>query len=362
VSHGNQVNGDSVGVVLFQLGGPDSLQAVEPFLYNLFSDPDIIDFPFARLARPALARLVASRRAKKVSEHYAKIGGKSPLGELTELQARALERELRKTLNARVWVAMRYWRPLTEEAVRAVEAHGCRELVLLPLYPQYSKTTTGSSLNEWRRNYRPAAENAVPVKTIREFYNHPAYLDAIVEKINEGLARFGEPSSSPIAGLGRSAPGSPCAEVHLVFSAHGVPRSVIESGDPYEAQVEATVKLVIERGSWPNPYSLCYQSRVGPGRWLGPSLDATLHQLAAEKAEDLLVVPVSFVSDHVETLGEIDIEARALAGQLGVRRFELMPALNDSPKFIQALAEMVRAQVGRGAVSVGARVGLLTKM
>lgn len=324
-----------LGVVLFQLGGPDSLEAVEPFLFNLFSDPDIIGFPFSWLARPALARLIASRRALKMRERYAKIGGKSPLCELTTRQAQALERELLKTLEARVFVAMRYWHPLTEEAVRQVEAHSCRELVLLPLYPQYSRTTTGSSLNEWQRKY--GSVDHVPVKIIREFYDQPVYVDAVVEKVNEGLAKFERAGQGERAGT---------EDVHLLFSAHGVPLNVIEAGDPYQAQVEATVRLVMERGGWPNPHWACYQSRVGPGRWLRPSLEETLHKVAAQGAEKVLVAPISFVSDHIETLWEIDVEARELAGQLGLRQFEQTPALNDSPKFIQALAELVLSAVG----------------
>jgi len=328
----------SLGVVLFQLGGPDSLQAIEPFLYNLFSDPDIIDFPFARLARPTLARLISSRRTRKVQEHYASIGGKSPLRELTERQARALEAELRKTLDAWVLVAMRYWHPLTEEAVARVEAEGFGELLLLPLYPQCSKTTTGSSLNEWRRQYTSKVKEPVPTRIVREFFDDPLYLDALIEKINEGLARFASPGpTTPDRGA--------ASDVHLVFSAHGVPLSVIEAGDPYQAQIEATVRLVMERGGWPNPHTLCYQSRVGPGRWLAPSLDQTLRDIAAQGAKRILVVPVAFVSDHVETLSEIDIEARALAGRLGVRQFEVMPALDDSPKFIAALADLVLKHV-----------------
>jgi ferrochelatase len=334
VSHGNNGNEKAVGVVLFQLGGPDSLEAVEPFLFNLFSDPDIIDFPFVRLARPVLARLVASRRARKVQEHYARIGGKSPIRELTERQATALERELRKRLDARVFVAMRYWRPLTEEAIQAVEAHTFRQLILLPLYPQYSKTTTGSSLNEWHRQYA-TARNPTPTKTIREFYDHPLYLQAVVEKMNQGLERFLPLPSSP--GL---------SDVHLVFSAHGLPISVIEAGDPYRTQVEATAKLVMECGGWSNPHEVCYQSRVSPGRWLEPTLHTTLRRLAAQHAERILVIPISFVTDHVETLYEIDIEAREEARHAGIRQFEVMPALNDSPKFIQALAELVRREVG----------------
>ncbi len=374
LSEASHARGGPVAVVLFQLGGPDSLQAVEPFLYNLFSDPDIIDFPFSRLARPALARLMASTRAKKVAAHYARIGGKSPIGELTELQARALERELRKTLDARVFVAMRYWHPLTEKAVRRIEEQPFREIVLLPLYPQYSKTTTGSSLNEWKRRYAPKAKDSVPVRIIREFFDHPLYVEAVVEKINQGLHKFAcrpeasgaKPPQGNILREPDTARLKPCPEagdkvaaatpdaaalpgdVHLVFSAHGLPMSVIEAGDPYEEQVNSTVRLVLERGGWANPHRVCYQSRVGAGRWLGPSLEEALMRLARDGAEKVLVVPISFVSDHVETLNEIDIEARALAEESGMRRFELMPALNDSPKFIQALADLVLAQVGAG--------------
>lgn len=341
---GSNGNDGSVAVVLLQLGGPDSLAAVEPFLYNLFSDPEIIDFPFARLARPTLARLISSRRAKHVQEHYASIGGKSPIRELTDQQARALESELRKTLDARVFVAMRYWHPLTQETVEQIAAQNFHELVLLPLYPQYSKTTTGSSLNEWRRRYAAAGRNGLSTKVVKEFYQHPIYIDAVVEKINQGLEKFSHTTSSD-SSLGEPA-GSPGAaeaapEVHLVFSAHGVPMSVIEAGDPYQDQIEATVRLVMERGGWRNRHLLCYQSRVGPGRWLRPSLDEELKNLAAQGAERILVIPIAFVSDHVETLSEIDIEARHLAGQLGIRQFEVMPALNDSPRFIQALAELV---------------------
>jgi ferrochelatase len=340
----------SVAVILFQLGGPDSLEAVEPFLYNLFADPDIIEFPFARLTRPILARLVASRRAGKVLEHYVRIGGKSPIRELTELQGKALERELRQYFDARVFVAMRYWRPFAEEALQAVIAQGFREVVLLPLYPQYSKTTTGSSLNDWYRKLA-CLEAHLPSAVIREFYDHPLYLEAVVEHVNQGLARFREPNGSS-----ESERPSNSQEVHLVFSAHGLPVSVIEAGDPYQAQVKATVKLVLESGGWSNPHRLCYQSRVSPGRWLQPSLDSTLEELAAEGAESILIIPISFVSDHIETLYEIDIEARERALRAGIKRFELMPALNSSPAFIRSLASIILREVrsrAESAPSVG---------
>lgn len=317
----------SLGVVLFQLGGPDSLEAVEPFLVNLFSDPDIIDFSFARLARPTLARLMARSRAAKVRHHYQEIGGRSPIIELTRRQAQALEQELRRSLPARVWVAMRYWHPLTEEVVREVAAAPPDELVLLPLYPQYSRVTTGSSLNEWNR--RGARLAAIPTKVVREFYQHPLYLEALAENINRALARFPSPAS-----------------VVLVFSAHGVPLSVIESGDPYCRQTQETVELVMRQGRWSHPHLLCYQSRVGPGRWTEPMLDTTLESLRASGAANVLVIPVSFVTEHIETLHEIDIEAREQAARLGFEQFEMMPALNDSPKFIRALADLVLKSVG----------------
>ena len=313
-----------IGVVLFQLGGPDSLEAVEPFLYNLFSDPDIIDFPLARIARQPLARLMASRRAKKVQKSYAVIGGKSPIVEWTHRQARALEETLQKSINARVVVAMRYWHPLTTDALRELAKDCYSELILLPLYPQYSKTTTGSSLNEWRRQFSTSSFSHVPVKTIQDFHNHPGHIDSVVEKIDASLEKFAEPG-----------------KVHLVFSAHGIPASVIQSGDPYQEQVETTVRLVLERGCWSLPHTLCYQSKVGPGRWLTPSIHTAIAQLGSQGVRDVLVVPIAFVSDHIETLNEIDVEVREEAVQAGFRQFEMMAGLNDSPKFIHALADLV---------------------
>lgn len=319
-------------VVLFQLGGPDSLQAVEPFLSNLFSDPDIIDFPFARLARQPLARLVARKRAAKVRHHYAAIGGRSPILELTRRQAVALERELAPALAAEVFVAMRYWHPLTAHVVTEIARRDFDQVVLLPLYPQYSRVTTGSSLNEWKR--RGSTLNGVSAAVIPRFYDHPLYLAALGENINRALARF--PAG---------------AEVHLVFSAHGVPESITRAGDPYQEETEATMRLVLERGRWPHSAILCYQSRVGPGRWLGPMLHDTLVNLRAAGARHALVIPLSFVTDHIETLYEIDIEAREQASALGYHQFEMMPALNDSPLFIQALAELVVRAVEAGVES-----------
>lgn len=330
-----------VGVVLFQLGGPDSPAAIEPFLYNLFCDPDIIDFPFARVGRKALAKLISATRARKVQHHYESIGGASPIRRFTELQARALEAELTaQGLDAHCFVAMRYWHPFTYEAVEQLHAAQCDEVVLLPLYPQYSSTTTGSSLNEWQRHFR----RDIPVHTVDCFYRHPIYLDAMVEKVNEALSRFSFPERAAI-----------------VFSAHGVPVSVIAKGDPYQAQIEETVRLLMQCGGWMNRHWLCYQSKVGASKWLQPSLHQTLRDLAASKVREICIAPVAFVSDHVETLGEIDHEAREEAQRLGFTQFVMSAGLNDSPKFISALGQLVIQALdenySRSTIQVNGRQG-----
>jgi ferrochelatase len=317
-----------IGVVLFQLGGPDTLEAIEPFLFNLFCDPDIIDFPFARIGRKPLAKLISSTRARKVQHHYATIGGGSPIRRFTEQQARALQRKLADSgLDAHCFVAMRYWHPFTAQAIEQLRDARCDEVVLLPLYPHYSSTTTGSSLNEWRRLF----QDDIAVHCIETFYRHELYLQALVEKIDEALARFSDPERPEI-----------------VFSAHSVPVAVIQKGDPYQRQIEETVELLMQRGGWTNGYRLCYQSKVGASKWLQPSLHTALRELATEKAREVCIVPVSFVSDHVETLGEIDHEARSEAAKLGIERFEMTSGLNDSPTFIAALADLVGNAIGVG--------------
>jgi protoporphyrin/coproporphyrin ferrochelatase len=329
-----------IGVVLFQLGGPDTLEAIEPFLFNLFCDPDIIDFPFARIGRKPLAKLISSTRARKVQHHYATIGGGSPIRRFTEQQARALQLKLVASgVDARCFIAMRYWHPFTAQAIEQLRAAQCDEVVLLPLYPHYSGTTTGSSLNEWRRQFR----EDITVHRIETFYRHELYLQALVEKIDEALARFADPESPEIG-----------------FSAHSVPVAVIEKGDPYQRQIEETVELLMQRGRWANRYRLCYQSKVGASKWLQPSLHTALRELAVEKDREVCIVPISFVSDHVETLGEIDHEARGEAAHLGIRKFEMTSGLNDSPTFVAALADLVATAIGvdlgreRGAGSLAA--------
>ncbi len=315
----------NIAVVLFQLGGPDSQEAVEPFLYNLFCDPDIINFPGSFLARKPLAKLISTTRAKKVRVKYAEIGGGSPIRRLTEQQGRALESALRPLIPARVVVAMRYWHPNTIEAISALDAGPFDELVLLPLYPHYSFATTGSSLKEWNRLYKPK----VPVHLIDHFFDHPDYLAGIVERTNSVLCQLPQPDG-----------------VHLLFSAHGLPMALVEKGDPYPEQIAATVKLVCELGAWPNPHTLCFQSRVGPQKWLQPPLTGTIEKLAREGVRRMLVIPISFLTEHIETLHEINIEAREQAESLGIRDFHMMPALNDSPLLIRALADLTLRAVG----------------
>lgn len=315
-----------IGVVLLQLGGPDSLEAVEPFLYNLFCDPDIIDFPGASLARRPLARLISSRRSRKAAEHYREIGGKSPIVDLTLAQASALRAELDRHIQASVHVAMRYWHPLSEEAIAEMKDERLRKIILLPLYPQYSRATTGSSVREWNRQCTRQRYNSLPTETICCYHNHPLYIRALVERVNLAYTRFAPTSST---------------NIDLIFSAHGVPVSLIAEGDPYQRQIEETVALVADAGGWESPHTICYQSKVGPSEWLKPSLHEILRALASRGRANFLVIPIAFVTEHVETLHEIDIEARRIAEGLGAARFEMMPALNNHPAFIQCLADLV---------------------
>ncbi|MGH2567893.1 MAG: ferrochelatase [Bacteroidota bacterium] len=319
-----------IAVVLFQLGGPDSLLTVKPFLYNLFCDPDIIDFPGAFLGRKLLAKLISSLRADAVAEHYKEIGGKSPILELTSRQAAALEESLKtEGLDARVFVAMRYWHPFTEEVVKAITNDPFERVILLPLYAQFSKATTFSSMNEWSRTTEQFGLD-MPWQLICCYPNHPQLIEAFVENINEAYARFS---------------GTRQEEIDLIFSAHGVPVEFITKGDPYQLQIEETVRRIVERGRWNSPHVLSYQSKVGPQEWLGPSLLETIEKRAKQGRTRMVVAPIAFVTEHIETLHEIDIEAREHAAHAGVEQFEMMPALNDHPKFIACLTDLVLARI-----------------
>ena len=262
-----------VGVVLLQLGGPDGPESVEPFLRNLFSDPDIIDLPLAFLFRKTLARIIASRRSSKVIAVYRRIGNRSPILKLTRRQASALERALRASLDTRVVVAMRYWHPMTEEALAGISRERFDRIVLLPLYPQYSKSTTGSSIHEWERSVRSLGVNGIQTSIINNYCDHPLYIQALIRNITFALNRV-KPAERK--------------SVHLVFTAHGTPMSLVRSGDPYRDQVVRTFNSVVAEGQFGLPHHLCFQSKVGPQRWLEPSLIETIDRLAKEHVSHVI--------------------------------------------------------------------------
>jgi len=323
---------ERIAVILLNLGGPDSLDAVEPFLYNLFSDPDIIDFPGSFLFRKRLAKLISTRRAPMVQKQYAQIGGKSPIKDFTLRQAELLEARLNERLPAKVLVAMRYWNPSTDHAIDAVISEGIEKVVLLPLYPQFSKATTVSSTKEWEKRTRERGlADSLDVTRVDHYHTDDKYVQAIVERINEGLARF----QPEIRG-----------QVQIVFSAHGTPMKLVRQGDPYSDHIKATVAAVMEQGEYSQPHTLCYQSKVGPLKWLEPSTPDTVQRLAAEGVRHMLIVPIAFTSDHLETLFELNIEYRRVAKEAGVEQYEVTEGLNDSPTFIEAMAELVFEKLG----------------
>jgi len=325
------MNTKKTAVVLFQLGGPDSLEAVEPFLYNLFCDPDIIDLPGAFLFRKTLAKIISSRRAPKVRELYRNIGGGSPILSQTVRQAKGLQESLStRGITADVHVAMRYWHPMTEEVLEKIRKDGVEEVVLLPLYPQYSKVTTGSSVKTWHDAAAKMNMNHLSTKLVESYYDHPMYIAALVENIKHSIDRV---------------PQNERKDVHLVFSAHGTPIKLVKDGDPYSTHMQMTYEAVIAAGNFGLPHHLCFQSKVGPQRWLEPSLTQTIESLAGQKVSHMIVVPIAFVTEHIETLSEIGIEAREEAQQSGVKYFDVMPALIDNPKFISCLTELVIQQL-----------------
>ncbi len=306
-------------VVLFNLGGPDSLEAVQPFLENLFNDPDIFKLPFQK----SLARFISKKRAPKVEEEYKLIGCKSPIGEWTEKQRKMLELKLRAAgKDADVFVAMRYWKPLTEKTVKKVEQGNYDKIVMLPLYPHFSKSTTGSSFNEWKRFYTGNLEKLI---FINDYYEHPEYVKSINERIDETLLKFPEEIRS---------------DVQLVFSAHGTPVSYVKKGDPYSMHIEKTIAAVMNERKYSHNHHLCFQSKVGPAKWLEPSTSDMIKELSAKEKKHLLIIPISFVSDHVETLFELDIEYRHVADKAGIKNYIVMTGLNDSETFVAALKQL----------------------
>ncbi len=312
-------------VVLLQLGGPDSLDAVEPFLYNLFCDPDIIDVPGAFLFRNKLARIISRTRAPKVQELYKNIGNRSPILPQTEMQAAALKKSLAAS-GIDIHIAMRYWHPFTEEVIKKILANGTEKVILLPLYPHFSKATTGSSVNEWNRVAKKLNATHIRTTLIKSYQNHPLYIDALVEKVQQAIERVDA---------------SERKNIQLVFSAHGTPMKLVRDGDPYSHHIRETYELIVKKGNFGLPHLLCFQSKVGPQKWLEPSLVKTIEELAQKKVSHLVVNPIAFVSDHIETLSEINIEAKHQAVSLGVKYFGMTDALLTSEKFIGCLTDLV---------------------
>lgn len=306
-------------VVLFNLGGPDRPEAVRPFLFNLFNDPAIIRLP--ALLRFLIAKLIAGRREKTARDIYAKIGGGSPILANTEAQGRALE----KKLGMKCFIAMRYWHPFAEEVVEEVKNYAPDEIILLPLYPQFSTTTTESSLNSWEAAAQKTGL-AVPTKTVSCYPDLPGFIESMAAKIRASYIeaqKYGAP--------------------RLLFSAHGLPEKIVKAGDPYPMQCRRTVEALRQELNIDGLDSvLCYQSRVGPLKWIGPSTDDEIKRAAAGK-KPIIIVPIAFVSEHSETLVEIDMEYRHLALAHGAPHFAYTGAVADDAVFIEGLADLVRA-------------------
>ncbi len=308
-------------VILLNMGGPENEAQVRPFLRNLFSDREIIQLPL----QPLLSRLIIFFRTPKVIENYRKIGGGSPLIKITRAQAAALEKELHaQGLEASVHVAMRYTPPRADEAVAAALAKGAQTLLVLPLYPHNSRATTGSSLNDLHRAIQARSET-LEIKEITSWCDHPAYLDALAAKVRSGLEAFSSEHRD---------------QIEVIFSAHALPQKMIDDGDPYLDETKRTVQGVLDRVG-PISHHLAFQSRSGPVDWMRPGTEEVIDALAAKGKKALLMVPVSFVSDHIETLYEIDILYKEQALARGIVEYRRSESLNTDPAFIAALARIV---------------------
>jgi protoporphyrin/coproporphyrin ferrochelatase len=315
-------------LVLFNLGGPDRLEAVEPFLFNLFNDPAIIALPAP--LRYLLARLIARRRGPVAREIYAKMGGGSPLLPNTKAQARALEAALAGEGELRCFVAMRYWHPMSEDTARAVKQFAPDHVLLLPLYPQFSTTTTGSSWQAWRAAAARVGLQA-PTRLVCCYPGELGFIEALVDKVEEGLTRV--PSRM---------------RTRLLFSAHGLPERIVARGDPYPWQVERSCAAAVARlGVSGLDWKLCYQSRVGPLAWIGPATDASIEE-AGREGLALVVAPIAFVSEHSETLVELDMDYGALAARAGVPAYIRVPTVSVAMPFIAGLARIARAALAQG--------------
>jgi protoporphyrin/coproporphyrin ferrochelatase len=316
-----------VGVALLNLGGPWSLDGIRPFLMELFADREIIrlsPFPFLQ---PLVARMIVRSRIREVIENYRLIGGRSPLLRTTVAQGAALEAELaRRGVRARVLPAMRYANPRAGDAVASFRRAGCTRGVALTLYPHYSMATTGSSLNDLARN----GDGLPWLPPVREYPDHPKYVEALANTVRQSLRKV---SASRRDGA------------TILFSAHGLPRHFIDDGDPYVDHIERTKSAVMARLNVPNPVRLSFQSRAGPVKWLEPDTGPVLEEMGAAGVKAVVVVPISFVSDHIETLFEIEMLYGSMAKAAGIEEFVRVPALNADPVFIGALADMVEERL-----------------
>jgi len=322
------------GIVMMNLGGPANLDEVEPFLLELFADREIIQLPFQQWLGPFIAR----RRAPKVRGLYAKIGGGSPILRYTRAQGEGMVARLDRlspdTAPHRFYIAFRYVQPKSEDALRAMARDGVRRAVAFTQYPQFSCSTTGSSLNElWRAAERTGLRDAFEWSIIDRWPVHEGFVASMAETVREGLLQFDAAERD---------------RVLLLFSAHSLPLDVIDRGDAYPQEIGASVQAVVERMQRPNPYLLAYQSEVGPVRWLGPSTEKVIRRLGARGVKHLLVVPIAFTSDHIETLSELDREYGEVAHQAGITQYHRTPALNERPRFLDALADIVREHLASG--------------
>lgn len=327
-----------IGVLLLNLGGPDSLNSVRPFLLNLFSDRDIIKLPVPPFLQKGMAWLIAKFRSRRVIGFYGVIGGRSPINEITKRQAETLEKFLNSKLlilnskpKYRVYFGMRYSPPFIRDTLKEVIEDGIKSLIVLPLFPHYSIATTGSAFKELKKSLKESgvknsgfgkSVSNLKIIYIESWYDHPGYLDALAERIKEGLQKFDDPEN-----------------VQIVFSAHSLPKAFIDAGDPYLRHLEATIQGIIERVgdiSW----HLSFQSKSGPVKWLEPRTDYVINKIATAGYKKILMVPISFVSDHLETLYEIDMLYSKMAEDKGIK-LKRTESLNTSPRFIEALGEIV---------------------
>ncbi len=307
-------------IVLLNLGGPDSLEAVRPFLFNLFNDPAIIGAP--KLIRLAIAHLISRRRAPIAAKIYEEMGGKSPILEQTEAQATALSNLLADDGNVKTFICMRYWHPMSDAVVEQVKEYAPDHVILLPLYPQFSTTTSRSSLEDWKKAAMSGGLN-VPTTDICCYADQQSFINAHGALLRDVLFNL-----------------SKDARPRVLFSAHGLPEKIIKSGDPYQWQVQQTAKRIVDLLMFDGlDYTVCYQSRVGPLKWIGPSTVEELERAGRDKVP-VILVPIAFVSEHSETLVELDIEYRELAHELGVPEYYRIPALCTHPYFIEGLREL----------------------